>query len=73
MDHVGERLKKLREKMGLTQEQLAQQIPVSLSSIQRWERVGGPIRALGIRREVERLFREYGIVEEGESEPDGQS
>ena len=65
MDHVGDRVKRLREKMGLTQEQLAQQIPVSLSTVQRWES-GGPIRSLSVRQTLERLFADAGIDEDGQ-------
>jgi len=63
MDHVGERVKKLREKEGLTQEQLAHQIPVSVTTVQRWES-GGPIRALAARQQLERLFEAAGIGRE---------
>lgn len=63
MENVGERVKRLREVMNWTQEQLAQQIPVSLSTVQRWES-GGPLRSLSVRRELERLFSNAGVAEE---------
>jgi len=60
MDYVGERVKKLRQVMGWSQEQMARQIPVSLSTVQRWER-GRPIRSLAASRELERLFEQAGM------------
>lgn len=63
MENVNARVKRLREAMDWTQEQLAQQIPVSLSTVQRWER-GGPVRSLSARRELERLFSNARIGED---------
>ena len=37
MDKIQEKIKNLRNKMGWSQEDLARQIDVSLSSVQRWE------------------------------------
>ncbi len=46
-----------------TQENLAREIGVSLSTVQRWESKGGwPIFI--IRKELARLFKESGIDEE---------
>lgn len=72
MDYVGERVKKLRENMGWSQEQLAHQIPVSLSTVQRWE-YGHPIKSLAARRELERLFEQAGMsppIEEEKGDQD---
>lgn len=60
MEQLKEKVRALRRKMGWTQEDLAQKIGVSLSTIQRWESKGGrPIRLA--RRELERLFQEAKI------------
>jgi len=58
-----EKVKKLREKKGWAQEDLAREIDVSLSTVQRWEGKGAkPSRHA--RRELERLFQEAGISNE---------
>ncbi len=60
MEQFREKVKKLREKKGWVQEDLAREIDVSLSTVQRWEGKGAkPIRHA--RRELERLFKEAGI------------
>lgn len=46
--------------MGWTQEDLAREIGVSLSTVQRWESRGGKPTRLACR-ELERLFKEGGI------------
>lgn len=57
------KIKKVREKKGWAQEDLAREIDVSLSTVQRWEGKGAkPIRHA--RRQLERLFREVGINDE---------
>ena len=63
MEQFKEKVRKLREKKGWAQEDLAREIDVSLSTVQRWEGKGAkPIRHA--RRELERLFRETGISSE---------
>ncbi len=65
MEQFKEKVKALREKRGWSQEDLAREIYVSLSTIQRWERKGSkPIRLA--RRELKRLFKEAGIDSEEE-------
>ena len=60
MEQFKEKLKELRKKKGWAQEDLAREIDVSLSTVQRWEGKGAkPIRHA--RRALERLFREAGI------------
>jgi len=54
------KVKELREKMGWAQEDLAREIGVSLSTIQRWEKHGGKPSRLG-RREISRVLEEAGI------------
>ena len=64
MEQFKEKVRKLREKKGWAQEDLAREIDVSLSTVQRWEGKGAkPIRHA--RRELERLFREAEIGEDG--------
>ena len=66
MIELSQNIKTLRLKMQWTQEDLAHEIGVSLSTVQRWERKGGkPIRI--IAKELNRLFNEAGIVLEDSS------
>ena len=60
MEQLGQKIKELRRKMGLTQEDLARQLEVSLSTVQRWEGKGTkPIRLA--RREIKKLLQKAGI------------
>jgi len=60
MEGFNEKVKALRQKRGWSQEDLAREIGVSLSTVQRWEKKGGrPIRLA--RRELKRLFKKAGI------------
>ena len=62
MSGLESKLKELRQKRSWTQEELALEIGVSLSTIQRWERTGvkkKPIRLA--RKELQRLFEEAGM------------
>jgi len=60
MEYFKEKIKALREKKGWSQEDLAREIDVSLSTVQRWEKKGSkPIRLA--RRELKKLFREAEI------------
>jgi len=63
MEQLRGRVRELRKKRGWTQEDMAREIGVSLSTVQRWERQGGEPTRLA-RRELRRLFQEAGI--EGE-------
>jgi len=60
MERLSEKLKELRKKKGWTQEDMAREIHVSLSTVQRWEKKGGEPTRLA-RRELGRLFRREGI------------
>ncbi len=60
MDDLKEKVKELRQKKGWVQEDLAREIEVSLSTVQRWEKQGGKPTRLA-RRELMRLFQEAGI------------
>jgi len=63
MEQLREKVKELRKKMGWVQEDLAREIDVSLSTVQRWEGKGAKPTRLA-RRELQRLFREAGISDE---------
>jgi len=60
MEELKEKVRELRRKRGWTQEDLAREISVSLSTVQRWEKQGGKPTRLA-RRELERLFQGVGI------------
>ena len=60
MEQLKEKVKELRQRKGWAQEDLAQEIGVSLSTIQRWEKQGGKPTRLA-RRELKRVFQEAGI------------
>lgn len=63
MERIKEKVKELRKKKDWAQEDLAREIGVSLSTVQRWEKKGSkPIRLA--RRELQRLFKEAGIDDE---------
>ena len=65
MEQLKEKVKELRKKKGWAQEDLAQEIGVSLSTVQRWEKSGGRPTRLA-RRELKKLFKEAGINGEEE-------
>ncbi len=60
MEQLREKVKELRKRKGWAQEDLAREISVSLSTVQRWEKMGGNPTRLA-RRELRKLFREAGI------------
>ena len=60
MERLQQRLKALRTKMSWTQEDLARQIDVSLSTVQRWELKGAKPTRLA-HKELRKLFRKAGI------------
>ena len=60
MQALQSKLKELRAKRGWSQEDLAREVGVSLSTIQRWESKGAKSYRLA-RRELERLCQEAGI------------
>lgn len=64
MQELKEKVRALREKRDWSQEDLARQLEVSLSTIQRWEKRGANPTRLA-RRELKKLLQEAGIeVEE---------
>jgi len=62
MERLKHRIKELREKMGWTQEELARQMYVCLSTIQRWEIKGAKPNRLACRQ-LRKLFRKAGVDE----------
>ena len=60
MQRIQERLKELRRKQDWSQEDLAREIGVSLSTVQRWEKHGAKPTSLA-RRELARLFEQAGM------------
>ena len=63
MEQLKEKVKALRKKRGWAQEDLAREIDVSLSTIQRWEGKGANPTRLA-RRELKKLFQAAGIDNE---------
>jgi len=55
------KVRELRRKKGWAQEDLAREMGVSLSTIQRWETKGGTPTRLA-RRELKKLFNDAGII-----------
>lgn len=63
MEGFKEKVKALREKKGWAQEDLAREIDVSLSTVQRWEGKGAkPTRHA--RKQLQRLFQEAGLEDQ---------
>ena len=60
MESLKEKVKALRKKKGWAQEDLAREIGVSLSTVQRWGKQRAKPTRLA-RRELARLFQETGI------------
>jgi len=60
VERLREKVKELRRKRNWAQEDLAREIGVSLSTVQRWEKQGGEPTRLA-RRELLKLFQETGI------------
>ena len=60
MERLQEKLREVRKQKEWTQEDLAREINVSLSTVQRWEKRGGEPTRLA-RRELKKLFRKVGI------------
>jgi len=63
MEGLAEKVKMLRRKKGWVQEDLAREIGVSLSTVQRWERRGGQPSRLALR-ELKKLFQDAGMTNE---------
>ena len=63
MEELERKVKELRRKKGWAQEDLAREIGVSLSTVQRWENKGGNPTRLA-RRELKKLFDAAGVSTE---------
>ena len=61
MEQLKEHVRELRKRKGWAQEDLAREIGVSLSTVQRWEKKGGKPTRLA-RRELKKYFQESGII-----------
>jgi transcriptional regulator with XRE-family HTH domain len=64
MEELKEKVKQLRKRKGWAQEDLAREMNVSLSTVQRWENKGGEPTRLA-RRELKKLFQEAGVDDGG--------
>jgi len=63
VEQLSQKVKALRRKMNWSQEELARNIGVSLSSVQRWElRYVKPSRLA--KRELNKLFKNAGLNDE---------
>jgi len=60
VEQLKENVKEIPKKKGWAQEDLAREIGVSLSTVQRWEKRGGKPTRLA-SRELQRLFRKAGM------------
>ena len=60
MEGLREKVKELRKKKGWAQEDMAREIGVSLSTVQRWEKQGAKPTRLA-RIELAKLFKEAGV------------
>jgi len=60
MEGLKNKVRELRRKKGWAQEDLAREMGVSLSTVQRWETKGGSPTRLA-RRELKKLFVGAGI------------
>ncbi len=63
VEQLSQRVKTLRSKMGWSQEKLAREIGVSLSTVQRWELKNVKPSRLA-RRELKKLFKRAGLSNE---------
>jgi len=63
MEGLKEKVKELRKRKGWTQEDLARELGITLSTVQRWEKHGANPSRLP-RREITRLFQEAGLNDE---------
>ena len=60
MKELKEKVRELRKRKGWAQEDLAREMSISLSTVQRWENKGGKPTRLA-RRELRKLLQEVGI------------
>ncbi len=60
MKELKEKVRELRKRKGWAQEDLAREMSISLSTVQRWENKGGKPTRLA-RRELRKFLQEAGI------------
>jgi DNA-binding transcriptional regulator YiaG len=63
MNTIEVKIKEIREKMSWSQEDLAREVGVSLSTVHRWEKYGVKPSRLA-RRELQRVLERVGLWEE---------
>ena len=63
MNTIEVKIKEIREKMSWSQEDLAREVGVSLSTVHRWEKYGVKPSRLA-RRELQRVLERVGLQEE---------
>jgi DNA-binding transcriptional regulator YiaG len=63
MNTIEVKIKEIREKMSWSQEDLAREVGVSLSTVHRWEKGGAQPSRLA-RRELQRVLERVGLQEE---------
>jgi DNA-binding transcriptional regulator YiaG len=63
MNTIEVKIKEIREKMSWSQEDLAREVGVSLSTVHRWEKYGVKPSRLA-RRELQRVLERAGLWEE---------
>lgn len=78
-DHMGEAVRRLRSKLGLTQEELAHALGITVGTVNRWE--NGRFRPSKLARStIQEFARKHGVilgaettpVDEGTPQPDGE-
>jgi DNA-binding transcriptional regulator YiaG len=63
MNTIEVQIKEIREKMSWSQEDLAREVGVSLSTVHRWEKYGVKPSRLA-RRELQRVLERVGLQKE---------
>jgi len=67
-DHMGEIVRRLRSKLGLTQEELAHELGITVGTVNRWE--NGRFRPSKLARStIIEFAKKHGVSLEAESEP----
>ena len=75
-DHMGETIRRLRSKLGLTQEELAHELGITVGTVNRWE--NGRFRPSKLARStIQEFARKHGVLLEdaqpAASSPEGNS
>ena len=68
-DHMGELVRRLRSKLGLTQEELAHELGITVGTVNRWE--NGRFRPSKLARStIVEFAKKHGISLDSDEEPD---